>query len=84
MWDGNTSVRCPGVGGGREDSIRNTLGSYNITGLEEDSRYIFDVRVSNIEGQTNSLTGTATTLEAGEGTEVKRNNHYLHIVYIIL
>ncbi|CAI8027810.1 Neogenin (Fragment) [Geodia barretti] len=68
VWDGNPSVRCPGVGGGREDSIRNTLGSYNITGLEEDSRYIFVVRVSNIEGQTSSLTDTATTLEAVPAT----------------
>ena len=67
MWDGSTPVRCPGVGGGEENRIQNTLGNYTITGLEEGSRYEIVVRVSNREGQTSSLTVTATTLETSEG-----------------
>ena len=65
MWQRDTSVGCPDVDGGSDTMITDT--SYDITGLEEDSRYSITVRASNKAGSTKSSNiVTAMTLEAGE------------------
>ena len=65
MWQRDTSLECPDDED--EDSITISSTSYNITGLEEDSRYSITVTVSNAEESSEvSNTVTAMTLEAGE------------------
>ena len=59
-------VGCPGEDSDEENDIPNSLGSYNITDLEEDSTYRIVVSAMSIDGQSSSITFTATTLEAGE------------------
>ena len=63
-WQRETSVGCPG--GNNETGQSSSLNGYNITELEEGTRYIISVRVMNTEGQTNSSTLTSTTRETGE------------------
>ena len=57
---------CPGEDGDEENDVPNTLGSYTITDLEEDSRYRIVVSARNTDNQSSSITVTTTTLEAGE------------------
>ena len=63
MWERDTMVGCPGE---EKNNIPNTSDSFNITDLQEDSRYRIVVSAMNIDGHSNSITVTATTLEAGE------------------
>ena len=66
-WLRDTSVGCPGGNSETEkNSVSSSLNGYNITELEEDTRYIISVSVMNTENQTISVTVTATTREAGE------------------
>ena len=66
MWQRDTTVGCPGEYSDEENDIPNSLGSYNITDLEEDSMYRIVVSAMSIDGQSSSIAFTATTLEAGE------------------
>ena len=65
MWQRDTSLECPDD----EDEGRGTISStsYDIMGLEEDSRYSITVTASNAECSSEvSNTVTAMTEEAGE------------------
>ena len=66
MWQRDTSLECPDDDEG-SDTINDGSTSYNITELEEDSRYSITVTASNSEDSSEvSNTVTATTEEAGE------------------
>ena len=70
MWQRDTSLECPDDED--EGSVTISSTSYNITGLEEDSRYSITVTASNAEGSSAiSNTVTAMTEEAGE--------RYIHV-----
>ena len=74
MWQRDTSLECPDDVDEDSDTISST--SYDIMGLEEDSRYSITVTASNADGSSEvSNTVTAMTLEAGE-----RCNNYLELV----
>ena len=65
-WQRNTSVGC-----GDEDTDSTTINggsmtSYNITGLEEDSRYIVNMTAYNSLGNERSEPVTGMTMIAGE------------------
>ena len=65
MWQRDTSLECPDDED--EDSVTISSTSYNIIGLEEDSRYSITVTASNAEGSSEvSNTVVAMTLQAGE------------------
>ena len=65
MWQRDTSLECPDDEDGDSATISST--SYDIMGLEEDSRYSITVTVSNDAGSSAvSNTVTAMTEEAGE------------------
>ena len=66
MWQRDTSLECPDdEDTGNSDTISST--SYDIMGLEEDSRYSITVMAFNAEGSSEgSSTVTAMTEEAGE------------------
>ena len=66
-WQRDTTVGCPCEDTSiEENDIPNRSESYNITDLEEDSRYRIVVNAMTIDGQSSSISVTATTLEAGE------------------
>ena len=64
MWQRDTSGDCSDVGGG---SMIISVGStsYDIMGLQEDSRYSITVTATNAAG-SRVATVPAMTLEAGE------------------
>ena len=66
MWQRDAMVGCPGEDSDEENDIPNRSESFNITDLEEDSTYRIVVNAMTIDGQSSSITVTATTLEAGE------------------
>ena len=66
MWQRDTSIGCSDEDEGNT-TITDGSTSYDIMGLEEDSRYTITVTASNSAGSSAvSSTVTAMTLEAGE------------------
>ena len=63
QWQRNTSVGCSNMDGGSKFRTGN-FNSYEITGLQPDSRYIITIIVFNTAGSVNHQV-TAMTLEAG-------------------
>ena len=64
-WERYTT-ECSSQAVKRQEEVLNKDKGYNITELEEGSRYTISVSVSNNEGTTSSVTVTETTLTAGE------------------
>ena len=68
MWERDTSLKCTGFSDMDSTTITDdSIASYNITELEEDSTYSITVTASNPVGSSAvSNTVTAMTMEAGE------------------
>ena len=64
QWQRDTSVGCSNVDGGSKFRT-GSFNSYEITGLQPDSRYAITVTVFNTAGSVNDQV-TAMTLEAGK------------------
>ena len=76
VWQRDTSLECPDDEDEGSDTISST--SYDIMGLEEDSRYSITVTASNAEGSSEvSNTITSMTEEAGE-----KQDCYILLKYI--
>ena len=66
MWQRDTTVGCPDVDEGSSGTIIGSFISYNMAGLEEDSRYNITARASNSAGSSEvSDTLTVMTLVRG-------------------
>ena len=68
MWERYTSLKCTGFSHMESTTITDgSIGSYDITGLEEDRTYSITVTASNSAGSSEvSNTVTAMTMEACE------------------
>ena len=72
MWQRDTTGECSNED---EDSATITDTSYDITGLEEDSRYSITVRAMNDAGSS-EVSVNVMTLEAGECGDQFVLSHY--------
>ena len=68
MWERDTSLKCTSFSDLDSTTMTDdSIASYDITGLEEDSTYSITVTASNSAGSSAvSNTVTAMTMEAGE------------------
>ena len=64
VWERDTSGECPDEDIG-STTITDSVASYTIRGLEEDSSYTITVTVTNVAGSTVSEPDTGVTRETG-------------------
>ena len=65
-WQRDTSVGCTDEDTGSTTITGGSMTSYNITGLEEDNRYIVNMTAYNSLGNERSEPVTGMTMIAGE------------------